>query len=297
MSAAELLMMFHFYFTGNPEGLIFDVAREPFSTGLWKPLGEYLEAHGAIIATAEEVVSIGRAPSGLVVDTDARRLEVDGCVLALPVGPLKSVVARSDLDDPALADGVDSLELTSPFAVWRLWLDRPTAAGRSPFVGTTGVGVIDNISLYHLFESESAAWAGRTGGSVVELHAYAVDPDMGDDAVRAELRAGMHRFYPETRDASVIAERYLRRRDCPAFAPGSWRRRPGVATGVDGLALAGDFVKLEAPCALMERAAMSGMLAANRLLAGRGVAPEPIWTVPRRGILRRRSARTRRWAS
>ena len=32
MSAAELLEMFHFYFTGNPEGLVFDVARRPLST-------------------------------------------------------------------------------------------------------------------------------------------------------------------------------------------------------------------------------------------------------------------------
>ena len=27
MSAADLLMMFHFYFSGNPEGLIFDVSK------------------------------------------------------------------------------------------------------------------------------------------------------------------------------------------------------------------------------------------------------------------------------
>jgi isorenieratene synthase len=289
MSAAELLMMFHFYFTGNPEGLIFDVARRPFSVALWEPLADYLSERGAEIATAEEVAAIDRRPGGLSVRTSRRSLDVDACVLALPVAPLKAVVAASpDLGDPALRDGVDSLELTSPFAVWRLWLDRPTAPGRSPFVGTTGVGVIDNISLYHLFEDESRDWAARTGGAVVELHAYAVPEDMGDEQVRAELLAGMHRFYPETREATAIAERYLRRRDCPAFAPGSWIRRPGVATAIDGLALAGDFVKLEAPCALMERAAMSGMLAANHLLALRGVAPEPIWTVPRRGILRRK---------
>ena len=33
MSAGELLMMFHFYFTGNPEGLVFDVVRQSVLDG------------------------------------------------------------------------------------------------------------------------------------------------------------------------------------------------------------------------------------------------------------------------
>lgn len=100
--------------------------------------------------------------------------------------------------------------------------------------------------------------------------------------------------YPETRGARIVAERYLQRRDCPAFAAGSWTSRPGVATDIDGLALAGDFVKLAMPSALMERAATSGMLAANLLLARRGVAGEPIWSVPPRGALARPILRRRR---
>ena len=43
LSAAELLMMFHFYFTGNPEGLVFDVARRPMSTAFWQPFERWLE--------------------------------------------------------------------------------------------------------------------------------------------------------------------------------------------------------------------------------------------------------------
>ena len=50
------------------------------------------------------------------------------------------------------------------------------------------------------------------------------------------------------------------------------------------LTLAGDFVKLPIPSALMERAVTSGMLAANHLLALDDVAPEPIHTIPLRGM-------------
>jgi isorenieratene synthase len=290
MSAAELLMMFHFYLFGNPEGLVFDVARRPFSVGLWQPLGAYLAARGAELALAEEVTAIARAPGGgfALATAAGRRDHLDACVLALPVPPLRRLVAASPgLDGRHLRATVGSLDVTLPFAVWRLWLDAPTAPDRAPFAGTTGIGLLDNISLYHRLEDESRAWAARTGGAVVELHAYAIPRDAAEGDIRRELRAGLHRCYPETRRARVIAERYLERRDCPSFSAGSWADRPGIETDVDGLALAGDFVKLPVPSALMERAATSGMLAANHLLARQGVAGAPIWSVPRRGVLAR----------
>ena len=59
---------------------------------------------------------------------------------------------------------------------------------------------------------------------------------------------------------------FLLRRDCPAFAPGSYAERPGVATPHPGVYLAGDFVRLAQPAALMERAATAGITAANAIL-------------------------------
>jgi isorenieratene synthase len=119
----------------------------------------------------------------------------------------------------------------------------------------------------------------------VELHAYALDPARDEASVRTDLLRGLHEFYPETREAKIVEERYLLRRDCPAFARGSDASRPGVATPEPGLALAGDFVKLPFPSALMERAAASGFLAANHLLRQWGVAGEPVYTVAPRGLL------------
>ena len=187
---------------------------------------------------------------------------------------------------------MEGLALTNPVVVWRLWYDRPANPGRQPFVGTTGVGCLDNISVYNLFEDESRDWAERTGGSVVELHAYAVDPGMDEPAIRNDLLDALRTFYPEYIGAGVIEERYLDRRDCPAFAPGSHAERPGVATAHHGIALAGDFVRLPIPSALMERAVASGFLAANHLLAPQGVRPEPIRSIPRRGLFGRRVQET-----
>ncbi len=287
MSAGELLMMFHFYFTGNPEGLVFDVARAPFSKSIWEPFTHYLESLGVRIQTGTSARTVRRLESGRwSVITGRGALQAEGVVLAVTVPALKKLVAASpDLDEPAWRRGIEGLDLTNPFAVWRLWLDRPTERGRAPFVGTTGLGPLDNISLYHLFEDESRAWYEKHGGAVVELHAYAIEPDQDDGELRMRLLDALHNVYPETRNSGILEERYLVRRDCPAFAPGSHASRPGVETAFEGVTLAGDFVKLPIPSALMERAVASGFLAANYLLARDRVRSEPIRSIPPRGLL------------
>ena len=290
-SAAELLSMFHFYFLANPEGLIFDVARRPFGPALWEPLGRYLTERGARVLTRTAVEKIEARSSGWAVrvaqETDA--FGADLVVLAVTVPALKKLVAASarDLPDEAWRRRIETLGVTSRFAVWRMWLDRPVQPTRAPFAGTTGLGILDNVSVYEKIEDESAAWAARHGGSIVELHAYSVPPDMTDGAIRADMRRALHAVYPETRPARVLEERFIIRQDCPAFPPGGHATRPEVETPFTGLALAGDFTKLSFPTALMERAASSGFSAANGLLAPYGVRSEPLFSVPTHGWLAR----------
>lgn len=289
-SAGELLMMFHFYFIGNPEGIVFDVVDGPFSTRLWQPLARYLAARGAELRTGTAAVRVARAADGRfrVTCSDGQVLACDGCVLAPHLPGLQRLVAASpDLGTEAWRRSLAAGQVTAPFAVWRLWLDRPCDPSRAPFVGTTGLGLVDNISVYDRFEDESAAWAARTGGSVVELHAYAVPPSATEPEIRADLLRSLHALYPETRAAKILEDRFLLRDDCPAFPPGSHPDRPRIETPEPGLLLAGDFVHTPFPTALMERAASSGILAANDLLRRWGVAEEPLWSIPPRGPLAR----------
>lgn len=294
MSAAELLMMFHYYFVGNPEGLVFDTAKRPFSHGLFEPLAAHLESHGAEIRRETTVASIERRGEVWRVHLEgADTIDAEHVVLAVTVPALQAIHAGSP-DLQADADWnrkVDSLSVTNPFAVWRLWLDRPCAPDRVPFAGTTGVGQLDNISVYEHLEDESRAWADRTGGSVVELHAYGVAPSMGEEELREDLMAALHTFYPETREARVLEERWILRRDCPSFEMRSDALRPTVDTPHEGLTLAGDFARLPFPSALMERAVSSGFMAANDTLATHGVRPEVLHTIPLRGPLAGRRAR------
>lgn len=301
-SAAELLMMFHFYFIGNPEGIVFDVVRGPFSTYLWRPLAALLERRGVELRTGEAAVHIDRGPDGRhrVTSSRGRVYHGDACVLAANLAGLQQLVRESPAlghplteapEDPCAAhcwrEQVFAQTVTAPFAVWRLWLDRPCLASRAPFVGTTGLGLIDNISLYPLFEDESRQWAERTGGCVVELHAYALPEDAREPAIKADLLRALHQLYPETVPARIRDERFLLRQDCPAFRPGTHPMRLRVDTPDPTLHLAGDFVDTPFPTALMERSASAGILAANRILMHHGAREEPLWSVPPRGPLAR----------
>ncbi len=168
--------------------------------------------------------------------------------------------------------------------MWRLWLDRPLAAGRAAFAGTAGYDILDNVSVYSAFHEPSRDWAARRGGAVLELHGYGLDCD--DEAeLRRRLLAALQVVYPETAPAQVLGEQFLLRADCPAFPPGSATTRQGVTTADPSLLVAGDHVRLPFACALMERAVASGTLAANALLATRQVDPAPLWTGPQRGLL------------
>ncbi|NKQ58959.1 FAD-dependent oxidoreductase [Amycolatopsis sp. K13G38] len=281
LSAAELAVMFHLYFLGSAEGLLFDVPRAPFHT-LWSPLVSHLRGLGAETRTGVAATAIERRAGGFTVHTRDGTHEADAVVLALDLRGLRDLVAASPgLGTEAWRAQIAEQRTAPPFVVRRLWLDRPVRADRHPFLATGGLPPLDNISVLDRYDADAAAWARASGGSVVELHAYA---SPGED-VPARLLDRLRELYPETRDAKLVDDRVERREDCPLFAPGTYFRRPPVLTPVPGLALAGDGVRADLPVALMERAATTGWLAANHLLGGWGVAGHPLTTVPTSGRL------------
>ncbi|POX43296.1 isorenieratene synthase [Streptomyces sp. Ru73] len=285
LSAAEMVLMFHIYFLGSSEGLLFDVPREPFPDALWDPLAGYLRGHGAALHTDSPVDSVAPAPDGgFTVTGPAGSRHHDAVVLALDTGGLRGLVARSpELGGAGWREQVAGLRTAPPFLVSRLWLDRPVAADRPGFLGTSGYGSLDNVSVLERWEGEAARWAARTGGSVVELHAYALPEDADRVREQERLLAQLHAVYPETRAARVIDARHEWRADCPLFPVGGYAGRPTVRTSHPALMVAGDLVRTELPVALMERAATSGFLAANALLERWGVRGQRLWTVPDRG--------------
>ncbi|MEV7192055.1 FAD-dependent oxidoreductase [Streptomyces sp. NPDC093510] len=285
LSAAELALMFHIYFLGSSEGLLFDVPREPFPAALWEPLAAYLSGHGTDIRTGHAVENVQPVPGGgFLVTTPNSETRHDSVVLALDTTGLQHVVARSpELADRIWRERIMRLRTAPAFLVSRLWLDRPVAHDRPGFLGTSGYGPLDNVSVLERWDGEASRRFARTGGSVVELHAYAVPSGTDRIAEQERLLTQLRRVYPETRDAKVVDERHEWRADCPLFAVGTYQDRPTVRTTDPALTVAGDLVRTELPVALMERAATSGFLAANALLRRWGLRGQTLWSVPTRG--------------
>lgn len=304
-AAGELVAMFHAYFTGSAEGLLFDVPRDDYDTVWWGPLTRYLAGHGVEVRTGTRVDRIRAAGEGpgtaMEVATDRGPLGADAVVLATDPRTARDLVARLDLSSAPDGAGqrvgqwrsaVARTRSAPPFVVLRLWLAGPVAPDRPAFLGTSGYGPLDNVSVLERFEDGARAWSRAHGGSVVELHAYAVDPTVRPDtpeaeAVADELVRQLHRVFPETTDLATVHRELLVADDCTLIDPAPWRDRPGVATPVPGLVLAGDWVRADYPVALMERAATTGILAANELLAAWGVRGEDLWTVPMQGVFAR----------
>ena len=307
-SAGELVAMFHMYFLGSGEGLLFDVSRDDFDTTMWRPLRSYLEDLGAHVVTGCRVesierdgegfrVSAGAAAAGAAGIDEASRgrldfaidrddahgsLRADAVVIATSRDVLQRLVDGTDLGDEAWRASVLTGEMAPRFIVQRLWFDRPVAAGSAPFVGTAAYGHLDNVSLVHDLEDGAAQWAERCGGSVVELHAYAVPDDVTDDEVLADLRHQLERLHPELTGCEPVHEEVLVEADCPLAGTDEWAARPGVVTPQPKLVLAGDGVRCELPVALMERAATTGFQAANALLRHWGLPGHELWSVPTR---------------
>ena len=294
--AGELVAMFHTYFMGSAEGLLFDVPDDDYDAALWAPLGAHLAELGVEVRTSAPVEALWLGPDAAGVTCAGERLEADAVVLAADPRAARALVAGLDAPDPSHAltrwqDAVAATYNAPPFTVVRLWLDAPVHADRPAFVGTSGYGPLDNVSVLERFEAGAAAWAREHGGSVVELHAYACDPTVMTDADAAAsvvdaLVAELHRIFPETAAAGEVHREVLVRDDCTLIGPDRWNGRPGVTTPAKRLVLAGDWVRCDYPVALMERAATTGFLAANALLRDWGVAGHDVWTVPMRGLLR-----------
>ena len=292
-SAGELVAMFHCYFLGSSEGLLFEVPCDDYETALWAPLGRYLAAQGVDARMGVEAgppsSAAGRSDGTLRMSlSSGDDLTVDGVVLATDPATTRWLGTEADLAPAGELDVADwrgrlaEIRTAPAFAVWRLWLDRPVRHDRATFLGTSGYGPLDNISVLERYEAGARRWSVQHGGSVVELHAYALSDDQRDADLRGRLRQELGRVYPETVGAQVVADEWLVRDDCSLAGVGPWRLRPEVGTPHPRLMLAGDGIRCDYPVALMERAATTGFVAANRLLAEFGLAGHDLWTVPMR---------------
>ncbi len=216
-------------------------------------------------------------------------LTADYYVMAADIPGIKALFALSQgIPDPKMVAQVDALQVADPFAVGRFWFDRDFDWEHSWFTSLSGYRLTDSITLYHRIQDDYIAWAERTGGSVVELHAYCYKekefPTQED--LLNTFEAELYEIVPTLQGATVLHRQLVNQKNFAGFPPGSFANRPDTTTPVPNLLFAGDWVRMPFPCGLMERAISSGLLAANAILQQEGVQRRPILSVNPEGVLK-----------
>jgi isorenieratene synthase len=284
MSAAEVIKSFHFFYLSHDHGLLYDHPTDTYGRTVIAPIAARLAAVGATVRLEAPVDTVAAGSSGFHVLGEP----FDYLVLSPDVVGARAIAASSpDLRRraPAAMARVTALEPSQPNAVLRLWIDRPAGAGLPGFVITDKQRLLDSVTFVHRVVTASTAWAERRGGSVLELHCYAVPDGVPDAAIASTLREDLWSYFPELRAARVLGEHLAVHRNFTAFHRGMHAGRPGVRTEDPRLVLAGDWVALDVPAMLMEAAVTSGLCAANAILGAEGVREEPVYSVPLRGLL------------
>ncbi|HEY8605601.1 MAG TPA: FAD-dependent oxidoreductase [Noviherbaspirillum sp.] len=248
--------------------------------------------NSAICAITGTPDASGRGAADTVILADGSRLRARHIVSALPPRDLDAVLPEAWKAAQPFSD-LSAFE-PSPYVSCYLWFDRVVTNKR--FVSHLWSPSRLNYDFYDLSKIRRG-WQDRP--SVVAtniIYSHRAHDMTDDDIIRATVRE-MAEFAPDAAGARLTHARVHRiPMAIPCPTPGTESRRPPPRTPVSGLILAGDWVQTHLPCT-MESAVMSGMLAAEQVLADVG-KPHRMAQFPRTpdGLsgLVRRMARARR---
>lgn len=283
LSAADVLRAFHFYYLSHDLGLMYDYPMGDYETAVLTPIREHLEQNSVDIRLDADIQRIDRGATRRFAVAGE---EYDWVVLAASIPGMQQIVSGSSWigdEAPGLVGKLRGLQTSHGYAVWRLWTDRDVREDLPTFTNVERRVLLDSVTAYHRITDEARTWAARHAGAVLELHSYAI-PETVED-VRAAFLEDLAYYFPELDGMEIRHEVLQVRSDFPAFAPGQRALRPETRLPVDGLLMAGDWVKLPYPMTHMEAAFTSGLECANAVFDAIGVQREPIYTVAPRGVL------------
>lgn len=242
-------------------------------------------AQFAIRQTEDDRIQLAAVSGGTMAETT---LQADYYVFATDVPGVQQIFRNVTGEVNAIVEAqIAGLAVADPFAVARFWFDRTFPWEQSDFTSLSGYRLTDSITLYHRIQQDYIDWSNRTGGSVVELHAYCYKEKEfpTQAALLAMFEQELFEIVPDLKEATLLHRELVNQKNFSGYPPGSYADRPATASGVENLLFAGDWVKMPFPCGLMERAVSSGLLAANEILQREGLQRRVLHTVKPTGVL------------
>ncbi|MCC7118600.1 MAG: FAD-dependent oxidoreductase [Anaerolineales bacterium] len=166
-------------------------------------------------------------------------------------------------------------------AVIRLWFD--TKLKNIPEAGMfSGDFVMHNFFWLDQIYDAYKRWSAETGGSCIEVHIYG-PPEVlaqADALLITNVLTDIYRAYPKLK-GRCIAPHLQRNADTHTLpALGARGTHLGIETPWPNLYCAGDWVRHEAPAFFLERACVTGLIAANKILESAGLEPWEVKPYP-----------------
>ena len=254
-------------------------------TSVAEPLADRVRALGGKISLGRRVTRLERAAEGWQVhwqtaDGVSSGVETAGeVILAVDARNATAILqaSRTGQASPSLETADLYWPRCMETAVARFWFARRPRPG--PEAGIfTGEFVIDNYFWLHRMQDAYRRWHQATGGSALEVHFYG-PPEVfliPDAVLLAYARKDVLSAFPEL-DDQLLHEVFQRN---PAthtlFEVGPAGRHLGTQTPWPNLYCCGDWVFHPSPAFFLERACVTGIAAANAVLAARGQPPFPL---------------------
>ena len=157
-------------------------------------------------------------------------------------------------------------------AVIRLWFD--TTPRKHPEAGMfSGDFIMHNFFWLDKIYDTYRKWNAQTGGSCIEVHVYGpADALKKSDAILlTNVLTDFYRAFPELK--GHLIKPHIQRNAATHTLPalGARGTHLGIETPWENLFCAGDWVRHETAAFFLERACVTGMEAANRVLRARGL--------------------------
>ncbi|MBD1804767.1 FAD-dependent oxidoreductase [Microcoleus sp. FACHB-SPT15] len=242
-----------------------------------------------IAQRAEDQIQLVGAQSVTPLETAETTIKADYYVFATDVPGVQQLFKLCEGEvNTQVHTQVEKLSIADPFAVARFWFDQDFDWEHSNFSSLSGYQLTDSITLYHRIQDQFIDWNQKTGGSVVELHAYCYKEKEfpTQQALLTTFEQELYEIVPSLAQAKMLHRELVNQKNFSGYPPGSYAERPETDTGVPNLIFAGDWVKMPFPCGLMERAISSGLLAANEISHREGLQRRSLFSVNPEGILK-----------
>ncbi len=234
--------------------------RTTFDESLTVPAVRRIGENGGHIITGRRIVRLtvteGRC-TGVIDDTGARHT-ADRCILTLPSWDIGPFIA--DIPQLERLRAVSKQFVPSPIVSVDLWYDRPWFAHPA-------ATLIDGAFHWIFSHPHEPAGYGQRLSLVLSAADELVTRDTA--AITTLAESELRDRFPAARGAKVLKRFVIREpRATYRSRPGLETHRPGAATALPGLYLAGDWCATGLP-ATIEGAVLSGESAARAIIEGK----------------------------